>query len=244
MAGRMAGRRVLVTGGASGIGKASAAAFVREGAAVALLDVNAATLEAAAREIGAAPIMADLMDPARTAAAVEAAAQALGGLDGVMNCAGVTNGGPLGELSLEDWSKALGVNLTAPFVVCKAALPHLQKDGGAIVNVASGAGVRPDMPNAAAYAASKGGLIAFSKALATELAPRIRVNVLAPGLVLTPMTAPVLAAGSGSVATSRYPMRRAAEPAEMAEAALFLISDQASYVTGITLAADGGRTLH
>lgn len=239
---RLAGRRILLTGGASGIGEATARACRREGAALALLDVDREAVERVAGELGVTALVADLRDAAALPAAVDGAAEALGGLDGVVNCAGVNVTGPFGQLTLGDWNRALEVNLTGPFVVCQAALRHLQP-GSAIVNVASGVGLRPDSANVTPYAASKGGLIALTRALAAELAPHIRANVVAPGLTRTPMTAHLLI-GDPPPAAARYALQRAADPAEIAAAILFLLSDEASFITGVVLAADGGRTFH
>ena len=242
--GRLQGRRVLITGAASGIGKATAELCAREGAALALIDVNAAGLTAVAEALDARAFPADLRDQARLGGVVEACAEALGGLDGVVNCAGVNVGGAVPALSLGDWSLALDVNLTAPFLVCQAALRRMGP-GAAIVNVASGVGLRPDAPNISAYAASKGGLIAFTKALAAEFAPHIRANVVCPGLTVTPMVAHMLGDDPAQApAAARYALKRPAQPGEIANAILFLLSDEASYVTGIIVAADGGRTFH
>ena len=248
---RLAGRRILVTGAASGIGLEVSRLFARQGAAVAMTDIQAERLHEAAAELGAHAKAADLRDRPAVAEVVAFAADQLGGLDGVVNCAGVADSAPVDELPPETWDHVLAVNLTAPFLVCRAAVPILRQAADAtIVNISSGMGVLPDVPGTTAYAASKGGLIAFSKALAAELAPRIRVNVIAPGVVRTPMT---LAQGylpsnpeeeASAPALQRYALRRASDPGEIAAAVLFLTSAESSYVTGTVLAVDGGRTYH
>jgi NAD(P)-dependent dehydrogenase (short-subunit alcohol dehydrogenase family) len=139
----------------------------------------------------------------------------------------------------------MAVNLTAPFLVCREALPHLrQAEGAAIVNVSSGSALLPIGNTLTSYAASKAGLIAFSKALASELAPHVRVNVLCPGAVDTPMILDSIRALAVDAERSPYALRRLAEPREIAEGILYLISSASTYVTGITLAVDGGRTFH
>jgi len=245
---RLAGRKVLITGAASGVGLACAKLFAAEGAKLALLDVNATGLAKAAEASGGAAFPVDLTDAAATVAAVEQAAAALGGLDGLVNSAGLATLSPLADLSLEAWSRTLAVNLTAPFVVCKAALPWLAAAGGTVVNIASGAGLLPSGGGSTAYSGSKGGLIAFTKALAAELAPAVRANVVCPGLVKTPMTEFMFAGYEDRPAeapvVARYALKRPAEAVEIARACLFLTSDESSFVTGATLAVDGGRTFH
>jgi NAD(P)-dependent dehydrogenase (short-subunit alcohol dehydrogenase family) len=242
---RFQGRRFYLTGAASGIGLATARLLVQGGAALAMADVNAAGLERAVAEIGGRPFRVDLHDGSAIDDSVAAAAEALGGLDGVINCAGVRHGARLEQLDPAEWDRIIAVNLTAPFRVCRAALPWLKAQAGAsIVNVASGVALLPTAPGASAYAASKGGLVSFSKALATELAPDIRVNVVCPGVAATPMTEHVLGSADASAFLSLYALKRAADPPEIAEAIAFLSSSEASYITGVTLAADGGRTFH
>lgn len=246
--GRLAGRRILITGAASGIGAATARLFAGEGAALALLDVQATLLAEIATDIGASAIPVDLCDAAATTAAVNAAAMALGGLDGVINCAGVTASHPLGEWTLEAWAKVIDTNLTAPFLVCQAALPHLRQAGTAtIVTIASGTGLLPTGPGVSTYAASKAGVIALMKAYAGELAPAIRVNSIAPGIVDTPMVSHVLGGYENpddAPFVQQYALKRVARPEEIARACLFLTSEESSFVTGTVLAVDGGRTFH
>lgn len=235
---RLAGRRILITGGASGIGAATARLFREEGASVSVIDLS-----------GEGALIADLTDAAATAAAVTAAAAALGGIDGVVNAAGIDLLSDFAEQDDAAWERVLAVNLTGPMRVCRLALPHLAERGGTIVNVASGAGLVP-LARRAAYCSSKAGLVMLSKSLAMELAPqKIRVNTVAPGAVDTPLfrtsyeTAPDPAAALEAI-RDRYALKRVAEPAELAEAILYLTSDASSYVTGSTLAVDGGRVFH
>ena len=246
--GRMAGRRVIVTGAASGIGRAIANLFHEEGARLALLDSSVEALAEVARGLDATAIPLDLANTAAIGAAVEEAAAAMDGLDGVVNCAAFSKGGPIEEMEDERLARFMAVNLTAPYVLCRAALPHLRRvEGATVVNIASGQGLLPNAPNNTAYAATKGGLIAFSKALAAEVAPAVRVNALAPGVTNTPM-ARNLFAGYDDPADApfvkQYALRRIAEPIEIARGVLFLSSAESSYVTGIVLPVDGGRTYH
>lgn len=246
---RFEGRRIYLTGAASGIGLATARQLAGEGAALALVDIDGAALQAAARATSGHCLTVDLTDGAAVDRSVAAAAEMLGGLDGVINCAGVGEGAGLAALDPQTWARTMAINLDAPYRVCRAALPFLTGEPhAAIVNVASGEALLPTSTGAAAYAASKGGLIAFTKALAAGLAPSIRANVVCPGLTDTPMTAAVLHDPDHPEAAAnfaaRYAMKRAADPAEIAEAIAFLASHEASYVTGVTFAADGGRTFH
>ncbi|WP_374449016.1 SDR family NAD(P)-dependent oxidoreductase [Stella sp.] len=249
---RLAGRRVLVTGAASGIGRATAELFVAEGARVALADRDRARLETVAGALGPAALAVpcDVADPASVGDAVAAAAAGLGGLDGVVNSAGITIFGHFETMPAADWSAQLAINLTGPFHVCRAAVPHLKAaGGGTIVNIASGAGLRP-LAEASAYCTTKAGLIMFGKALAIDLAPAgIRVNAVCPGIVDTPMVAALLdrepdrEAAIGRI-LDRYVIRRFGTAAEMAAAVLYLTSAESGFVTGIALAVDGGRSFH
>jgi NAD(P)-dependent dehydrogenase (short-subunit alcohol dehydrogenase family) len=214
-----------------------------------MTDVQTNDLIAGARSLGGVPLTADLLDFEALPGVVGAAADALGGLDGLVNCAGVMTGAKLADIDMSTWERSLGVNLTAPYVLCKAAFPWLlESSDSSIVNVSSGMGLLPDVPGRTAYAASKGGLIAFTRALPAEAAPRIRVNAVCPGTTRTPMTQHLIPASRDEEATSpiaqRYAMKRIGEPEEVAAAVLFLSSSESSYVTGATLAVDGGRTFH
>ncbi|WP_432653748.1 SDR family NAD(P)-dependent oxidoreductase [Sphingosinicella terrae] len=236
-----------MTGAASGIGRAIARLFAEEGAHVALLDRDASALGEAAAETGGHAVLVDLLDPAAVSQAVASAAEALGGVDAVVNSAGIVSVTSLAETDLDAWQRMLGVNLTAPYLVCRTALPWLrQAQGATIVNIGSAQALRP-VGASAAYAASKAGVVTFTKALAGELAPAIRANAVCPGIVDTPMVQSVRRSGGGEAGVPTlkdYPLGRMAQPREIAEAVLWLSCDRSAFVTGIALAVDGGRTFH
>ncbi|GGD80002.1 SDR family NAD(P)-dependent oxidoreductase [Croceicoccus mobilis] len=240
---RMAGRRVLITGAASGIGKASAQCLAGHGAALALLDRDGDALAQVAGELGAHAETLDLMDERAIVRAVAASGAAMGGIDAVVNVAGIGEVAPLGETTLESWNRVVAINLTAPFLVCREALPLLRaSEDGAIVNISSGQGLLPSVPGMGSYCASKGGLVTWTKAMALELAP-IRVNAICPGVVDTPLLPDGMREAARS-ATSPYALRRVGDADEIAQAVLYLASAQSSFVTGVALAVDGGRSYH
>lgn len=242
--GQLAGRAILITGAAQGVGRAIAQTFVAEGARVALLDRNSGALNDVAHETGGLPLVCDLIHPDAIALAVEETVAGLGHLDGVVNAAGIHAAGSIAETDLALWRSVMAVNLDAPFLLCKAAEAHLRRaSGSTIVNIASGAGLQP-FPNRSAYATSKGGLITLGKVLAMELAPAVRVNTICPGLIDTPMTAALPYHNSLDETVQRYALKRVGQAEEVAQAALYLSSPASSYVTGITMAVDGGRTYH
>jgi NAD(P)-dependent dehydrogenase (short-subunit alcohol dehydrogenase family) len=245
---RLTGRRIIITGGASGIGRATAMLFAREGAAVAVLDSSIDAASATASAIDGVAIAVDVADAASVAAAVRQAADAMGGVDGLVNAAGIFSPAGLAETPPGLFARTLAVNLTGTFLMVQAVAPLIRAAGkGTIVNIGSGVGLTPTGPGSTAYVASKGGVIAMTKAIAMELAPDIRVNVVCPGAVETAMTAGFLRNAAGEVdpaISGRYALKRAAAPEELAAAILFLTSDEASFVTGIALPVDGGRTFH
>lgn len=244
---RLRDRRVLVTGAASGIGLAVARVFTQEGARVAMLDRDEARLSKVG---GAVSLVCDVADERRVRASVAEAASALGGLDGVVNCAGVDLMRPFEEMTTEEWTRVLTIDLTGPMLVCHAAVPMMKRAGrGTIVNVASGAGLRP-LEHRTAYCTAKAGLVMFGKTLAMDLAPYgIRVNAICPGIIDTPMFrgswegAPDPQAELAKI-LDRYLIKRTGQPEEIAYAALYLTSEESSFVTGAALAVDGGRTFH
>ena len=246
--GRLTGRKIIVTGAASGIGRATARLFRQEGAAVAVLDRSDNAAKAVADEIGAFAVTCDVSDPASVSAAVAKAAEAMGGLDGVVNAAGILAETGIADTPHAVFAQTLAVNLTGTFLVIQAAAPFMQKGGkGTIVNIASGVGLMPTGPGSIAYVASKGGVVALTKSASMELAPAIRVNSVCPGAVETPMTAGHIRTADGAPSpsiASRYALGRHAQPEELAAAILFLTSDESSFVTGIALPVDGGRTFH
>ena len=184
---RLHGRRILVTGAASGIGLAIARLFLSEGAAVAMLDRDEAAL-GKARVDGASTLVCDVADERQVRAAVAQAATTLGGLDGVVNSAGIDLMRPFERMTSAEWAAIIAVDLTGPMLVCHAALPAMKQAGrGTIVNIASGAALRP-LEQRTAYCAAKAGLVMFGKTLAVDLAAyHIRVNAICPGIIDTPL---------------------------------------------------------
>lgn len=245
------GRNVLVTGGSRGIGRAVVLAFADAGARVAIhyaRDAHAAeTAAEEARALGAhavtLPAVLDAAAPAR--ALVDAAADALGGLDTVVVNHGVWKHAPIEGMTDEQWDETLAVNLTSAWAVCQQAARHLVPRGrGAIVTIASTAGQRGEAEYSH-YAASKGGLIALTRSLAAELAPAgVRVNAVAPGWVATDMTRDALAAPEAVPSVARIPRGRPGTPEEIAAAVLFLASDRASYLFGEVLSVNGGAVMY
>lgn len=242
---RLAGRRIVITGGASGIGLAAARLFIEQGANVAILDLNEEAAEEVARDLGCFGAAADVTDADAVGSAIAHAAAAMGGIDGLVNNAGVFVGGRLGDADLAGWNLTLAVNLTGPFIVASAVLPYLKEaeSGGTIVNVGSGIALRPG-PGSGAYAAAKAGLLAWTKVLAQELGPHIRVNAMCPG----PTDTPLMRANSQGLSMKQLgegrALERGGEPIEQAHALLYLTGNESTYVTGVVLPVDGGRAYH
>jgi NAD(P)-dependent dehydrogenase (short-subunit alcohol dehydrogenase family) len=245
---RLGGRKILITGGASGIGRATARLCAREGASVTVLDRSVEAAETVANEIGGHAFAVDVADPESVGVAVARAAAVMGGLDGVVNAAGIFASEGLTDTSAELFNRILTVNVTGTFLVVQAAERFLRSAGGAtVVNIGSGVGLKPSGPGSTAYVASKGGVIAMTRSLAIELAPKIRVNVVCPGMVETAMTESFLRNNQGEIRPEiarLYALGRAASAEELAAAILFLTSEESSFVTGIVLPVDGGRTFH
>lgn len=243
---RLEGRRILITGAAQGIGQAAAERFAREGASLALVDLKKDQLETVAHSLGATAIACDVSDEGQVTETVAAAVTALGGLDGLVNAAGIL--GPsltVEDSRMHDWTTALSVNLTGPYLICRSAIPALRRaDKATIVNVASIGALRPAR-GVSAYCASKAGLLMLSKCLAFELGPNIRVNSVCPGTTVTDMMAPLLADAAVSERLMKgNALGRFSSPAEIAEALLFLTSHESSFTNGATLVVDGGYIWH
>ena len=252
---RLQGRAALITGAGSGIGRATAELFASEGASVAILDRDASAAEATASAISstgaeAHPVVADVSQPGEISTAVDRSARLLGRLDILYNNAGVGSTGSVQDTTEEDWDRCFAVNVKGTYLTSQGAIPHLEAaGGGSIINQASVAalvGIR----GFAAYCAAKGAVVSLTRAMAIDLAPMgIRVNVLCPGTVYTPLMEPLMRErGGGSIergleiTAAKYPIGRIGTPMEIANAALFLASDDAGFVTGAAFTVDGGMT--
>jgi NAD(P)-dependent dehydrogenase (short-subunit alcohol dehydrogenase family) len=249
--GALKGKVAIITGAATGIGRASALLFARAGARVALADLRAPELartEADVRAAGGevASITADLARPDDCAAVVAAAVRAFGRLDVLLNNAGVGTmvvGGTVESITLEHWDLAQDVNVRAIYLVSRAAVPHMRSAGGAIVNIASVSAFRGSMERPShAYAASKGAVLSLTRAMAASYGrDGIRVNAICPGTIRTRLTTDIVdrleqAAKEGH----GIPLGRVGEPEDIARCALFLASDDASFISGAHIIADGG----
>ena len=252
---RLRGRAALITGAGSGIGRATAELFAGEGAAVAILDRDEEAADAAASAISttgaeAHPVVGDVSSSDEIARAVDRAARLLGRIDIVYNNAGVGSTGSVADVTEEDWDRCFAVNVKGTYLTSQAAIPHLEAaGGGAIINQASVAAL-VGIQGFAAYCAAKGAVVSLTRAMAIDLAPiGIRVNALCPGTVYTPLMEPLMRErGGGSIergleiTAAKYPIGRLGTPMEIANAALFLASEDAAFVTGAIFTVDGGMT--
>ena len=238
---KLKSRKILITGAASGMGLEIAKLFVQEGAAVALLDMNEAGVTAAAAELGAVGYRCDVTDRDSVNRIVADAANALGGMDGLINAAGILDITPFVDLDPASWDRMIAVNLTGPFNIVKAALPFLQAaDRATIVNIASVSALMP-MPGTAGYSSSKAGAAMFTKSSAMDLGPNIRANTICPGVIKTEMTRYLWEnAEHTERAADRVALKRLGETNDVARAALFFSTEDSGFTTGTELPVDGG----
>lgn len=250
---RLAGKVALITGAGSGQGRKAVEVFTREGAKVVATDVNAVGLEGTVALAGAGPdtvvtVAGSVADAADVQRMVQAAKDSFGALHILYNNAGVVDrehDGPITEVSDAAWDKVLGVNLRGVFYCCKYAIPLIvESGGGSIVNIASGAALVGG--TGSAYTASKGGVVSLTRAIAVDFGKfGVRCNAICPGVILTPMLTTNSRFGSeaGLVKMARFnPVRRVGEPDDVVNTALFLASDESTFMTGTIIPVDGGAT--
>ena len=243
------GKVALVTGAGSGMGRATALLFAEEGAHIAVNDVNLSAAEETAAIITqkghrSISIKASVADSSEVDAMIDRVIQELGGIHILVNNAGIAMGGPTTDFPLESLKKILGVNLIGPFLCSqRAGRWMIQNGGGRIINIASTGGIE-GVEGGAAYGSSKAGLINMTRSLAIEWAKHnINVNAIAPGFIMTPLLNAIIESGESTIEAmqKRIPQGRIGQAEEIAKAALFLASDDASYITGVTLPVDGGH---
>lgn len=243
---RLSGRCAVITGGASGIGLATARRFAQEGANVVIGDIDPVTGEKAAAEVGGLFVQVDVTDEAAVNALFATAKQAYGSVDIAFNNAGIApdDDTSILETGIDAWEKVQRVNLTSVYLCCKAAIPYMQEQGkGSIINTASFVAVMGAATSQISYSASKGGVLSMTRELGVEFARQgIRINALCPGPVNTPLLKELFASDPEKAARRliHVPMGRFAEPEELAAAVAFLASDDSSFMTASTFLVDGG----
>jgi NAD(P)-dependent dehydrogenase (short-subunit alcohol dehydrogenase family) len=239
-------KRVVFLGGATGIGAASIRLFAASGAKVVFGDVQDEPAERLADEAGVAFVHTDATVESDVKGLMDSATEQLGGIDVLVNIAGISSACPITEMEADFWDRTMAVNARSVFFAVKHAVPHIRDaGGGVIVNTASIAAVRGPGLGSTHYAASKGAVLAFTKALSAELAPEIRVNAISPGHTKTGFNDPFFNIRGGYEAFKQniptlIPLAREAEPEEMAQGILFLASDASSFMSGGNLVIDGG----
>lgn len=238
------GRRVIITGGAGGIGRATAALFATMGARLALIDIGSNTQDAA-RDLGPRHlgIVADVADPAACAAAIAEAARGLNGLDALVTMAGTVHPGGMADITDAGWRDTIDMHLTGTFNACRAAIPRLRESRGTIVCMSSIAGERGGgLRGGTHYAAAKAGVLGLVRAMARELAPEgVRVNAVCPGAIHTDKRS---FADMNAMLGTQIPMGRVGTSDEVARVFLFLASDLSTYMTGATIDVNGGLHIH
>ena len=246
---RLKDKVALITGGGSGIGRAAAELFAREGAKVVVADYKADAGQEAVQAIKDAGgeavfIEVDVSVPAQVQHMVQTAVDAYGGIDVLFNNAGVLIFGTILETEEAAWNRLMSINLNGVYLCSKAVIPQMiKRGGGSIINTSSSTGAHDVAPNIAAYVTSKGGVTLLTRAMAVDHAQdNIRVNAIAPGPTDTPMLRENMSSEELEAFAATFPMKRLGRPEELAAAALFLASDEASFVTGAILAVDGGQT--
>ena len=255
MSGRLEGKVAIITGAGSGIGRATAEIFAREGAAVAVLDINGAAAKEVSEAIQATGRKAmsmptDVTDDTEVRAAVDAVVAQLGPVSILYNNAGIGSTGAVDVAEEDDWDRCFDINVKSTFLCSRAVVPSMLEAGkGSIINQASVAAI-VGVANFAAYCAAKAAVVGLTRSMSIDLAPRgIRVNAIAPGTVYTPLMVPMLTARGGgdlekglAMTITKYPIGRLGDVNDIAGAALYLASDEAAFATGSVLTIDGGMT--
>lgn len=238
---KLEGRRILITGAASGMGRATAQLFASEGARLALLDKNGPEVVALATQLQGFGVECDVASWQQVSASVALANDACEGLDGVVNAAGMYYNAPFEEVEPETWNQLMAVNVNGPYHIARAVLPALRSATSAtIINVASVSAYMP-MSGTSAYATSKAAVIMLTKSLACEVGPDIRVNAICPGVIRTPMTRHIWADPARAAATAeRVALQKIGSPEDVARAALYLSCSDSSFATGTEIVLDGG----